>query len=142
MQAGREIKFRVWDGVLQYMIYSEESRSISSFFADVEGKEKMNVMQFTGLRDKNGKEIFEGDILKQNYRAETGSYDDRISYEGHHIGPVIITASKGVCMKNPLCYSVETDEINRSRQYKNVASYRCEIIGNKFSNPELLEVGK
>lgn len=97
-----------------------------------------SVGQFTGLCDKNGKEIYEGDILRQVYRAEAGSYDDRISFEGHHIGSVVITASKGVCMKNPLCYSVETDETNRSNQYKGVSGYRCQVIGNIYENPVLL----
>ncbi|MED1948977.1 YopX family protein [Brevibacillus centrosporus] len=150
MQAGREVKYQAW------ILPTNEMKVVTSLRFDENGKlfgittpdtqpggciilKSVRLRQFTGLCDKNGKEIYEGDILKQMYRAESGSYDDRISHEGHHVGPVVITASKGVCMKNPLCYSVETDETSRSKQYKNVASYRCEVIGNIYENPELLK---
>lgn len=158
MQAGRVIKFRAWDPDREKMMYpmvlnwwqDEGTPAFKSEFVDCEAPHEctskylyeVEMMQYTGLRDKNGKEIYEGDILRQVYRAETGSYDDRMSFEGHHIGSVVITASKGVCMKNPLCYSIETDETNRSNQYKGVAGYRCEVIGNIYENPELLEVSK
>ena len=57
----REIKFRAWnldDGMLYF-----DFDSFQKDYYDQYG----NIMQFTGLTDKNGKEIYEGDILTSKY---------------------------------------------------------------------------
>lgn len=126
------------DGKEQHIAYFDESMlSWRNVPVDPE-----TVAQFTGLKDKFGTEIYENHIVKQSYHAQTGHIHDGsdIDYTGHHIGRVVIVSSKGVCMKNPLCYSDETDETTITNQYKNVSGKRCEVIGDIHSNSDLLEV--
>lgn len=86
----RELKFRAWDGK-NMILFSDMTIGIERrynkpyvfFNTDTFGGEvrlgKHEVMQFTGLHDKNGKEIYEGDILS-NYRGSIYTVDDMIDF--------------------------------------------------------------
>jgi len=116
----REIKFRAWDKNWNKFSGGDEAFAISRL-SERAGESNFELMQFTGLKDKNGKEIFEGDII---------GADDIMD---EFIGVIIFHEAK-FCL----------DEVN----YKVISDLDeydmevCEVIGNIYENPELLEKGK
>jgi len=87
----REIKFRLWDEKL----------------------DSCKWMQYTGLKDKNGKEIYEGDIVLHNGRLSK------------------------IEVAEVLQVYQETKEFGQSYFGRNEAK-ECLIVGNKYENPELI----
>lgn len=114
----REIKFRCWDKLdnkIEYFTFidmlSEVTRpSIHPGSLDWE------LMQYTGLKDKNGKEIYECDIVKH-----TDCDIGKVIFEN---GCFVVEERKNKF----LCYSLS----DGSDPY-------CEVIGNIYENPELLK---
>ena len=82
------------------------------------------VGQYTGLTDKNGKKIFEGDIVK---------WRDSSSNSVCNIGEIYYD-NRGYYYVRNTFYGYETDPLLESGQ--------CEIIGNIHDNPELLKGGE
>ena len=122
----RQIKFRVWDKRLGDWRYFELSdvygwgQDNPNGYCDVKLSE---AQQFTGLLDKNGKEIYEGDILKWN--------ESRIMK--------VIWGSVGWTLWSDLFKSFGHPDGNDCGEY-HTKSYclSSEIIGNIYENPELL----
>lgn len=90
--------------------------------------EPSTIGQYTGLTDKNGKKIFEGDILR--YReTETDDWDvGVVEYKADHDYPAFDMTPYIDCDSNGLSYIM--------------AACTCEAIGNIHDNPELLEESK
>ena len=136
----REIKFRAWDNENKYMITSKQGiftalRNSMNITVQDNGyynngdllkpnKEKYTLMQYTGLKDKNGVEIYEGDIIE--YKDSTGKqieevkFDKGCFYAGLHggsstrVAPKLINArlSKviGNIYESDLVEKVESDK--------------------------------
>ena len=112
----REIKFRAWDKENEIMICPKgilfDGRVVNFSCGMLEAFEGYEIMQYTGLKDKNGKEIYEGDIV----RCYGGAYWNGI-YEYDHVIEVR-----------------DIRDLNGIEYSENV-----EILGNKYENPELLK---
>ncbi|BCJ86488.1 YopX family protein [Effusibacillus dendaii] len=116
----REIKFRAWDSkgwmrtdFSPSMIY--DVLNITAFDLIWNSPDFVK-MQYTGLKDRNGKEIYEGDILRDD---ETGLN--------------LVVWDNGAYWIRPV-YDVVDTYMEYLSDYNEV----CEIIGNIYENPELL----
>jgi len=118
----KEIKFRAWDKRGEKWL---EPHHVDISCAGVVSKATVHrgyeiardrnldfieIMQYTGLKDKNGKEIYEGDICQI-----IAEYSD----QKPHIHK----------------FEVKWDKIG----WSNLLVFECEIIGNIYENPELIE---
>lgn len=110
----REIKFRAWDKERNEMRYGFEGQ------IDWEFRDDYPLMQYTGLKDKNGKEIYEGDII-QLWKDKIKAYKVEIKWNDHYLG------------YEPWCQYI--DGLDSPEQW----GYEMEVIGNIYENPELLK---
>lgn len=121
MKNARPIKFRAWEKVQEDMKYGVEF-DLSPILPC---PELWELMQFTGLLDKNGKEIYEGDIIKYYEKRHEGGQD--VVFE-------------------------QVFEVQVFEDYLQFFDFMCnypladkdtiEIIGNIYENPELLNERK
>lgn len=142
----RDIKFRVWDKNNRKMILAENILKICflgkghtpnlivytdrkiNHFEEIRERDKkycneFELLQYTGLKDKNEKEIFEGDIFVHNNHKFEVVWDST-----RFIGLDNDRSGKGYC-----CYV--------DSHYK-AGSSSIEVIGNIYENPELLEMSR
>ena len=120
----RELKFRAWSKSEKKMIYNiqnefEERIELGmDCFSDYLKNDDFIVEQYTGLKDKNGKMIYEGDIVKMPDWAVEPKYK-KVSFVKLSCGfePFV-----NGCFE---CVSPDSEEV--------------EVIGNIHENPELLE---
>jgi len=140
----REIKFRAWDKKNncwvdpQYSIYPEY---MLGGFIDMHIGAGIELMQYTGLKDKNGKEIYEGDILDVKFR---GGYVERISWKGPPDARAFVfwdfSAFRLKCKgAQDERYADWTDTDGYFDPMLEMERSHSEVIGNIYENPELLE---
>lgn len=104
------------------------------------------VGQSTGLYDKNGKEIFEGDILKFNDEWDDYCYEGYVdgSIEGINFVEIerettCFTFGKFQTSDSSLLYFMR-DEYLSFEELITDKDFEFEVVGNIYENPELLEV--
>lgn len=119
----REIKFRVWNKQVKKLFYLDRHGLLEDSLeqvlfatniieADEEAGSNFELMQFTGLKDKNGREIYEGDILQW---CDTSTVKTKWTVEATDGGWY------------PFIEQMLTDRPDR-----------FEVIGNIYENPGLL----
>ena len=115
----REIRFRAWNEVSEKMLNWNEflNTNMKNTFIAPEST-GLILMQYTGLHDKNGKEIYEGDVVKIKYRDED-------------IGKVIYEHNG---------FSIDVTNMNKNYGRVSFVNNFMEVIGNIYDNPELLGV--
>ena len=119
----REIKFRAWTGLIMlhdgFAIMNGKVLHHNVGGLEFYGEYEYEIMQFTGLLDKNGKEIYEGDIINANiYLNEQDCHDIyfqngdfRIRWSMFRLSELLESSFNG---------------------------RKVEVIGNIYENPELL----
>lgn len=128
----REIKFRIWNKSQKVFVDLDKEFDQETKVWDLDlrrkqvylshgqygehtdlGPQDVILQQFTGLKDKNGKEIYEGDILNVNPKWTAYKNDNRV-----------VSFKNGIFLANdrPL-----------------YGQHHLEIVGNIFENPELLK---
>ena len=113
----RKIKFRAWNAESEFMESVDELTWHQDVILFYEEEHCYTLMQYTGLKDKNGKEIYEGDIVEWN--EEGKKYAGNLFWDESKVG-FRIQMPKGYMPKFKLL------------------SKHLLVIGNKHENPELL----
>lgn len=156
----RDIEFRVWDDYYKYMNYKvivgiygnwEEVKDNENYTAcsmwiepkNVDYKcephwshfepyhKEIKLMQYTGLKDKNGKKIFEGDII-DIHQTVNGYNQFVIEYDKYKFSARYYNQDK---KQTGSWYGYDLDELFEI----NESEKEIEVIGNIYENKELLE---
>jgi uncharacterized phage protein (TIGR01671 family) len=122
----REIKFRVWvsAGGKYFYPHDDDLQFSNGILLSLPNSD---LEQYTGLKDKNGREIYEGDIVaapfhNSKYRVKTFNY------------PVVFITS------HDPCFTFEWWKDFSRKDYRWIPLLSdCEVIGNIHENPELLK---
>lgn len=116
-------KCRIYCYETQEMIVARDYRELAELFAGLDADDSLysDPMQSTGLFDKNGKEIFEGDVIRVNYTDDDSPWTDAIIWSPKDCAWYLKSN------KELLGFAMDEPDII------------VEVIGNIYENPELVE---
>lgn len=139
----REIKFRAWSnrdkcwcgafsvhksGLFTEITGARLKNGVCVAYADwidLAAQDEITLMQYTGLKDKNGKEIYEGDVVQEDIRRDKRS-------KPIMRWSVVVYSEKGMFIVECLPKSLrQWNELYKEND-------EVEVIGNIYENPELL----
>ncbi|WP_455458918.1 YopX family protein [Streptococcus salivarius] len=151
-------RYRAWDKTCKTMYEADDIVSIdfekkqicvkTLFFERLSYYDFDDVvlMQSTGLRDKNGKEIFEGDVLKFNDSWENHCYEGYVDGEIEGVNYVEIQSEstgfifcKTKYPDSSLFYYANEEHLT-FQEILGDGDFGFEVVGNIYENPELAEV--
>ena len=125
----REIKFRAWDGkemVLHNSLYEFQCQNLTK--KEMEG---VVYLQYTGMKDKNGKEVYEGDVVLADRPHEDWEEPDDVE----KVYAVVVYNSPSFYAK------YLNEDLNKFVSGQNgfiLRPYNT-VIGNIYQNPELIK---
>ncbi|MED4447419.1 hypothetical protein CON34_05895 [Bacillus thuringiensis] len=111
----REIKFRAWDK--EFKQFSD--MALNYKIADINYYTDYEWMQYTGLKDKNGKEVYEGDILKEK------DIVTKVVFHDFRWQEKLISSPR--------------NHLKNYFPFRDTLPFTAVVIGNIYENPELLE---
>lgn len=124
----RIIKFRAWDKIEKFMIDMGNLKDIEFVGRSGSRKwEQLEPMQFTGLLDKNGKEIFEGDIMTATDHVKE-TKNRVVKWTDQNGAYFVISNSATEKIKWDDCLTEDR-----------IQTFGYKVIGSIYENPELLE---
>lgn len=139
----KEIKFRYWNPFVNFMVNNpempyKEGWTIEQLFED----RGWIWMQYTGLKDKHGREIYEGDMVEKENHRNGNSYRERYKVVYDYDGYVLEFLSRDGVSLEDLGEKSYIMAFGSPKTNDPLCLRKEEVIGNIYKNPELLENDK
>ena len=140
----RHVKFRVWDKKVKQMFYDISSEKLclglnGRIYVSITGEDVSDnfvLMQYTGLTDAHGKEIYEDDIIEFTDKKQNELYLCRVKYGEYGDGEYVENLQCWIVDNTPLSSLV----ISGGTMIDHVVEHPPIVIGNIYENPELTKI--